>query len=246
VKRLVGTVVLTGLALMPDGFIRFERARRKSGQHRLAVGPVEIAVNFGKQPMVDLLLPPPLGSFLTATWVRDPDTMPDVARQAITDGRATSRWIVLNTRPVFFGLLGQNIVEVGVWRRGGVLTWFENDMRRLARTAPGPDKIEDAGPVDGRFRPDPYTSEQRLCDDGGMVSAEPTDRVLTYLDRLNDLRALTGLPRVTEGFACTGSAHLAGEHIRCTSPAHIVPAKDANPWPANPEAFVHGPAGTCT
>lgn len=78
---------------------------------------------------------------------------------------------------------------------------------------------------------DPYTMELRLCDAGGVVSHEPpmdgpgqhTSHV-SYLDRLNYLRLLTHYPdsyeRETEPFACTGSAHLAGHHIRCTSPAH--------------------------
>jgi hypothetical protein len=113
-----------------DGLIRWQRRRSgHSALFRLAVGPVEICAAAG---YVDLLLLPPLGSFVTATWVRDPDTMPDTVRRAVREGRATSRFI-LNTRPLFVGLLGGNLVEIGVWRWGGVLTWFEDDMRRLAR-----------------------------------------------------------------------------------------------------------------
>jgi hypothetical protein len=79
---------------------------------------------------------------------------------------------------------------------------------------------------------DPYTLRLRLCDDSGMVSYEPSDSIMklvvvpgeTYLDRLNNLREMTWPKRahdpVTEPFACTGSTHLAGEHIKCTSPAH--------------------------
>lgn len=78
---------------------------------------------------------------------------------------------------------------------------------------------------------DPYTMEARLCDDNGMVSRERVEPPnvfnpdLTYLGQLNNLRART-YPRgehkpVTEPFHCTGSAHQAGEHVRCTSPAHI-------------------------
>ena len=80
---------------------------------------------------------------------------------------------------------------------------------------------------------DSYTMELRLCDDDGMVShvrVEPgspgtlLSPDLTYLQLVNNLRARTGPigehKRVTEPFVCTGSAHLAGEHIRCTSLSH--------------------------
>jgi hypothetical protein len=83
---------------------------------------------------------------------------------------------------------------------------------------------------------DPFTMTMRLCDDHGNVSDAPAGspaavaaarelgRPETYLDRLNRLRALTRvrdrLEPVSQSFVCTGSAHLAGEHIRCTSPAH--------------------------
>lgn len=67
----------------------------------------------------------------------------------------------------------------------------------------------------------------RLCDDDGMVSHEIVDPPnliqpdLTYLRGLNNLRRTTGLPPYEgEPFVCTGHAHLAGEHIECTSPAH--------------------------
>ena len=80
---------------------------------------------------------------------------------------------------------------------------------------------------------DPYTCSMRLCDDDGMVSDRRIPSLAgvsaerTFLDRLNNLRRNT-LPYgdhrpVTEPFACTGSAHLAGEHIRCLSPAHLPP-----------------------
>jgi hypothetical protein len=72
---------------------------------------------------------------------------------------------------------------------------------------------------------DPYTMEMRLCDDAGMVSHErhPSESNpeggATYLEMLNYLkppdRQYHGDP-----FECTGSAHLGGKHIRCTSPAH--------------------------
>lgn len=80
-----------------------------------------------------------------------------------------------------------------------------------------------------------YTLELRLCDDAGMVSDEPVEPGspgtlvspdLTYRKLLNNMRARNNNPdarRPYEGapFPCTGSAHLAGEHIRCTSPAHV-------------------------
>jgi hypothetical protein len=78
---------------------------------------------------------------------------------------------------------------------------------------------------------DPYTIHMRLCDDEGMVSHEPIEEEMssadkTYLDRLNRLRNMTLIGRgdkpetLEEPFSCTGNAHLAGEHFRCTSPAH--------------------------
>lgn len=72
---------------------------------------------------------------------------------------------------------------------------------------------------------DPFTLERQLCDASGMVShelCEPNAFApgLTFLRQLNNLRAHTGLAPVADPFHCTGSAHLAAEHIRCTSPAH--------------------------
>lgn len=81
---------------------------------------------------------------------------------------------------------------------------------------------------------DPYTLEVRLCDDAGLVSNERVepgspgtvlDPDLTYMKLLNNLRARNRNPDARkpytgEPFVCTGSAHLAGEHIRCTGPAH--------------------------
>ena len=81
---------------------------------------------------------------------------------------------------------------------------------------------------------DPYTMELRLCDDAGMVSNEAApdcQPAKTYLDVINTLRRHTkpfGEHKpVEEPFACTGSAHLAGWHIRCTSPAHPANHVDA-------------------
>lgn len=74
--------------------------------------------------------------------------------------------------------------------------------------------------------PDPYTWQTRLCDDDGLVSDEIAHSgpglTLTYLDVHHNLRVQTrpGCDRITKPFHCTGSAHLAGMHIRCTSPAH--------------------------
>jgi len=42
-----------------------------------------------------------------------------------------------------------------------------------------------------------YTGSTVLCDDNGIITAGP------------------GV-----GWPCTGSLHYAGEHLRCTSPAH--------------------------
>lgn len=44
---------------------------------------------------------------------------------------------------------------------------------------------------------DAFTGSAVLCDDGGTITAGP------------------GI-----GYACTGSLHAGGEHLRCTSPAH--------------------------
>jgi hypothetical protein len=61
------------------------------------------------------------------------------------------------------------------------------------------------------------TMDLRLCDDAGMVAGK-------YLDVLNRLRGLSGKqPYEGKPFPCTGSAHLAGEHIRCVSTAHLRP-----------------------
>lgn len=77
---------------------------------------------------------------------------------------------------------------------------------------------------------DRYTMDARLCDDAGMISDEHVtlgapgatfDPELTYRRLLNNLRAHTGLaPYTGPPIGCTGSAHLAGEHIRCTNPRH--------------------------
>lgn len=63
---------------------------------------------------------------------------------------------------------------------------------------------------------DPYTLAMRLCDSQGYCQGE-------HLDVVNTLRGMTpplGEHKPVEAFACTGSAHLAGDHIRCTSAAH--------------------------
>lgn len=76
---------------------------------------------------------------------------------------------------------------------------------------------------------DAYTMEARLCDAAGMVSderVEPPNAFapgMTYLQQLNNLRRRSGhAPYEGEPFPCTGSAHLAGEHIRCTCATHHV------------------------
>lgn len=88
---------------------------------------------------------------------------------------------------------------------------------------------------------DPYTAEARLCDDSGMVSDERVppgspgtmlNPELTYRQLLNNLRAHTDLPPYTgPAFQCTGSAHLAGKHVRCTNPGHLRAFNPApGPW----------------
>lgn len=80
---------------------------------------------------------------------------------------------------------------------------------------------------------DSYTMETRLCDDRGMVSRErradyAPGQCETYLDLVNMWSRWTRYARdpeaevepIEEPYACTGHAHLIGEHIRCTSPAH--------------------------
>lgn len=84
-----------------------------------------------------------------------------------------------------------------------------------------------------------YTADARLCDDAGMISDEPVtpgspgttfDPELTYRRLLNNLRHYTGLPPYTgTPVACTGSAHLAGEHFRCTNPIHSRQRAQATP-----------------
>jgi hypothetical protein len=81
---------------------------------------------------------------------------------------------------------------------------------------------------------DPYTAEAPLCDDTGTVSDLPVtpanafDPDLTYRRQLNNLRAHAGLqPYEGPAFRCTGSAHLAGQHIRCGRPMHVQSASPA-------------------
>jgi hypothetical protein len=76
--------------------------------------------------------------------------------------------------------------------------------------------------------------ELRLCDDQGLVTDTPVepgspgtalDPDLTYLKLHNNLRSRNSNPDIRKpikegGWACTSHAHLGGEHIRCTSPAH--------------------------
>lgn len=214
---------------------RLIRVQRGTGSRpfRLAVGQVEFA--HGKGIPLDVLMPPPYGSILSCTYRRDPDTMPDVVRRKVADGTATCH-VLVSTRLLFFGVLKQNLVEWGVGRRAGVITWFKNDMRRIARGHPDPNRVWI----------DPFTSERRLCDDDGMVSLEPAAEQSdppppvprTYLGQHNDLARLGGHPTVAEPFACTGSAHLAGEHIACTSPAHVTAAAIA---PTDRAAYLDEP-----
>lgn len=62
--------------------------------------------------------------------------------------------------------------------------------------------------VDGT---DPFTMEANLCGDDGIVRQ--------------------GAMRHGTDYSCTSHAHFAGEHIRCTSPAHVrrLPARSFHP-----------------
>lgn len=63
----------------------------------------------------------------------------------------------------------------------------------------------------------------RLCDDAGNVAGH-------YMGVLNRLRRMSSRePFLGEPFPCTGSANLAGERIRCTSPAHEI-EDERTPW----------------
>lgn len=88
------------------------------------------------------------------------------------------------------------------------------------------------------FLDDPFDIDLRLCDDDGMVSHKPIetrDGELPTLDESYMARHLRlqrmssrGLEYLKQypGFGddpwpCTGHAHMAGLHIRCSSPAHL-------------------------
>ncbi len=68
---------------------------------------------------------------------------------------------------------------------------------------------------------EPYTLEVPLCDNDGMVRRGAMHHGNDYL--------------------CTGSAHYAGDHIKCTSPAHEPIKPPARPFtapkPANYEPY---------
>lgn len=73
-----------------------------------------------------------------------------------------------------------------------------------------------------------FTMYGQLCDENGLISDEyaPASTMalgqhVTYRQVLNNLRAATSLPPYTgPALTCTGSAHLAGQHIKCTNPLH--------------------------
>lgn len=85
---------------------------------------------------------------------------------------------------------------------------------------------------------DPFTMIIRMCDDDGMVfdttvapgaPGATLDPGLTYPKMFNNLRRHGGLePYAGQPLRCTGSAHLASEHIRCTNPIH---AQEFSPTP---------------
>jgi hypothetical protein len=83
------------------------------------------------------------------------------------------------------------------------------------------------------MRDDPYDIDLRMCDDAGLVSSEPVVDGDTldgsYIERFLRLKRMTSVGRenlrlkpeqAEGGWGCTGHAHLAGLHIRCTSPWH--------------------------
>lgn len=95
------------------------------------------------------------------------------------------------------------------------------------------DSVSD--PTRATAAPDGFTTTKRLCDDDGMVSQAqvPEEEFLTYLGLHNRLSAHGGRGPLSEPFPCTGSAHVAGEHIYCTSPAHAEPENPerSDVWP---------------
>jgi hypothetical protein len=64
---------------------------------------------------------------------------------------------------------------------------------------------------------DAYTMELELCGADGLVDLAVHNR----------LCRLGGHPewKHEQPFLCTGSAHLAGEHVRCTSRYHVMPPR---------------------
>lgn len=76
---------------------------------------------------------------------------------------------------------------------------------------------------------DPFTTEIELCGADGLVD----------LETLNRLRGLSGFePYRGAPFACTGDAHLAGEHVRCTSPFHELPLAAPSPFSSSRDGAV--------
>lgn len=82
---------------------------------------------------------------------------------------------------------------------------------------------------------DPYDMDLRLCDDEGVVSHEAISEERdtldpSYIERHLRLQRMTDRGReylkshpdsVKGGWCCTGHAHYAGLHIRCSSPFHL-------------------------
>lgn len=122
------------------------RTARTTATHRVALGPVEVAVGGG---WLDLCLPGKGGTILTGILKRDPASAVAIAKRKVADHKAGGSpppsHVVINTRPLFVGVLGSNIAEIGVGRRFLLITWVENDLRRLARGAPTGDVHPDTG-----------------------------------------------------------------------------------------------------
>lgn len=111
------------------GWVSERNEHSKTTVRYLILGGIEVA----RQPRcLDLLTP--WGSLLGVRFTRNPPRSVGIARSKHADPqRRVCRWMPVNTRPLFLGLGGSNVVEVGVWRVGLVACWVTNDMRWRSR-----------------------------------------------------------------------------------------------------------------
>lgn len=72
------------------------------------------------------------GALLTMRYSRRPAAAYETVREHERNGTGPARW-VLNTRPLFIGIGGDNLVELGVWRWAWLATWVPDDFRLIAR-----------------------------------------------------------------------------------------------------------------